>query len=249
MLMILHHAFHFSLTHIIISSKRLRNIVQLAESGPVGSKKNTAPKKNVPYYCAFILKRRELTLTTQEPENNIIRVTLQALAAVLGGSQSIHTNSFDEALALPTEKAVKMALRTQQIIAHESGVADTIDPLAGSYYLEWLTNKMEEEAEKYFERIEAMGGVIPAIKDNFFQKEIAQNAYRSQQEIDDKTRIIVGVNEFITAQPAKIEILKIRDDYQQKQIQKLDALKQTRDNDAVEHCLQKIERLPKVLRI
>ena len=102
-----------------------------------------------------------MTLTTQEPENNIIRVTLQALAAVLGGSQSIHTNSFDEALALPTEKAVKMALRTQQIIAHESGVADTIDPLAGSYYLEWLTNKMEEEAEKYFERIEAMGGSNP----------------------------------------------------------------------------------------
>jgi methylmalonyl-CoA mutase N-terminal domain/subunit len=184
-----------------------------------------------------------VSLTNQEPENNIVRVTLQALAAVLGGAQSIHTNSFDEALALPTEKAVKMALRTQQIIAYESGVADTIDPLGGSYYLEWLTNKMEEEAEKYFIRIEEMGGVIPAIKSNFFQKEIAQNSYQSQQEIDNKTRIIVGVNQFIAPHASKVEILKISDDYQQKQIQKLEDLKQTRDNNAVELCLQKIEEV------
>ena len=149
-------------------------------------------KKKESMRLRFHTQTAGVSLAAQEPENNIARVTLQGLAAVLGGTQSLHTNSFDEALALPTEKAVKIALRTQQIIAYESGVADTVDPLAGSYYVEWLTNKMEQEAEAYFQQIEELGGVIPAIKANFFQKEIANASYKYQQEIEKKERIIVG---------------------------------------------------------
>jgi methylmalonyl-CoA mutase N-terminal domain/subunit len=182
-----------------------------------------------------------VTLTAQEPENNIIRVTLQALAAILGGTQSLHCNSFDEALCLPTEKAARIALRTQQIIAHESGAADTIDPLAGSYYVEWLTNKMEEEAEKYFEKIHALGGVIPAIKQNFFQKEIAQSAYDYQTKFDKKEQIIVGVNEFTAKQPEKIEILRIPEEVREKQVAKLNRIKKERDASKVKTSLAKIE--------
>lgn len=186
-----------------------------------------------------------VSLTAQEPENNIVRVTLQALAAVLGGTQSLHTNSFDEALALPTEKAVRIALRTQQIIAHESGVADTIDPLAGSYFVETLTNQMEEEAEKYFKAIDDLGGVIPAIKQNFFQKEIARASYKYQMDIEKKERIMVCVNDFCINQNEKIEILKISDEYQSKQIEKLKKLKTTRDNQRVQMCLDKITAIAK----
>jgi methylmalonyl-CoA mutase N-terminal domain/subunit len=137
------------------------------------------------------------TLTAQQPENNIIRTAFQALAGVLGGTQSLHTNSMDETLALPSEKAVKIALRTQQVIAYETGVTNTIDPLAGSYFVEALTDKMEKEAEAYFEKIDALGGVIPAIEAGFFQREIAEAAYRYQQELDRKEKIIVGVNDFV----------------------------------------------------
>ncbi|MFX1241358.1 MAG: methylmalonyl-CoA mutase [Promethearchaeota archaeon] len=186
-----------------------------------------------------------VSLAAQEPENNIARVTLQALASILGGTQSLHTNSFDEALCLPTENAVKIALRTQQIIAHESGVTDTVDPLAGSYYVEWLTNKMEEEAEDYFKRIEDLGGVIPAIKANFFQKEIANASYKYQQEIENKERTFVAVNQFGQKEPCSVPLLKIDENVAKDQIRKLNELKERRDNDKVS---EKIERLKEAAR-
>ncbi|MFX1391538.1 MAG: methylmalonyl-CoA mutase [Promethearchaeota archaeon] len=181
-----------------------------------------------------------VSLTAQEPENNIARVTIQALASVLGGTQSLHTNSFDEALCLPTENAVRIALRTQQIIAHESGVTDTVDPLAGSYYVEWLTNKMEEEAEEYFQKVEDLGGVVPAIKANFFQKEIANASYKYQQEIENRERTIVAVNQFEQREPCSVPLLKIDEEVAKEQIRKLKKLKEERNNDKVK---QKLERL------
>jgi methylmalonyl-CoA mutase N-terminal domain/subunit len=183
-----------------------------------------------------------VSLTAQEPENNIVRVTLQGLAAVLGGTQSLHTNSFDEALCLPTERAAKIALRTQQIIAHESGVADTVDPLAGSYYVEWLTNKMEEEAEAYFQRIEEFGGVIPAIKANFFQKEIANASYKYQKEIESKERIIVGVNDFSQKEPCSTSLLKIDEEIGKQQVESLEKIKQERDNEILKEKLEKLKK-------
>ncbi|MEX2729647.1 MAG: methylmalonyl-CoA mutase [Candidatus Sigynarchaeum springense] len=183
-----------------------------------------------------------VSLQAQEPENNIIRVTLQALAAVLGGTQSLHTNSFDEALALPSEHAVKIALRTQQIIAHESGVANTIDPLGGSYYVEWLTNKMEEEAEKYFKKIDELGGVIPAIKKNFFQMEIARSAYEYQKQIESGEQSVVAVNFQKTSSCGpKVDLLKIGPEVAEKQIAKLAKVKATRDNTAVSAALAKVK--------
>ncbi|MFX1349080.1 MAG: methylmalonyl-CoA mutase [Promethearchaeota archaeon] len=186
-----------------------------------------------------------VSLAAQEPENNIARVTIQALASVLGGTQSLHTNSFDEALCLPTENAVKIALRTQQIIAHESGVTDTVDPLAGSYYVEWLTNKMEEEAEDYFKRIEDLGGVVPAIKANFFQKEIANASYKYQQEIENRERTIVAVNEFEQREPCSVPLLKIDEEVAREQIRKLNKLKEERNNEKVQ---EKLERLKEAAR-
>jgi len=180
------------------------------------------------------------SLTAQEPENNIIRTTLQALGGVLGGTQSLHTNSMDEALALPTERAVKIALRTQQIIAYESGVANTIDPLAGSYFVEALTNKMEEEAEKYFSKIEELGGVIPAIRQNFFQREIARASYQYQREIEAGKRIIVGVNKFQSGELEKIETLKIPEEVAEFQIERVAKLKTRRDNGRVNKMLEKL---------
>jgi methylmalonyl-CoA mutase N-terminal domain/subunit len=186
-----------------------------------------------------------VSLTAQEPENNIVRVTLQGLAAVLGGTQSLHTNSFDEALCLPTEKAVKIALRTQQIIAHESGVSDTVDPLAGSYYIESLTNKMEEEAENYFNKIEELGGVIPAIRANFFQKEIANASYKYQKEIENNDRTIVAVNKYRQSEASSIEILKIDESVAETQVKKLNDLKKARNNDKVKEKLEEIEEIAK----
>ncbi len=171
------------------------------------------------------------TLTAQQPENNIVRVAYQALAGVLGGTQSLHTNSMDETLALPSEKAVKISLRTQQVLAHETGVSYTIDPLGGSYYVEMMTNRMEKEAEDYFEKIEKLGGVIPAIEKNFFQHEIARAAYVYQQEIDRNDRIIVGVNDFAD-QDEKIEIplLLIPDEVEKQQVRNLKNLRSKRNN-------------------
>ncbi len=183
-----------------------------------------------------------VSLTAQEPENNIVRVAYQGLAAVLGGTQSLHTNSFDEALCLPTEKAVRIALRTQQIMAYETGVADTVDPLAGSYYVESLTDKMEEEANNYFDRIEELGGVIPAIKKNFFQKEIANASYKFQKEIERKERIMVGVNKYKPKTKTEPDILKIDDGVALEQIENLEQVKNERNDDVVEEKLAKLKK-------
>ena len=171
-----------------------------------------------------------VSLTAQQPEVNIIRTALEALAAVLGGTQSLHTNSFDEALALPTENAVRLALRTQQVIAHETGVVNTIDPLGGSYYVEDLTNRLEAEAYDYFDRIRKLGGVIPAIKENFFQREIAEASFRYQHEVEQKQRIIVGVNRYEQLDEEPLEILRIDPSLEGKQIGRVQALRARRDS-------------------
>ena len=180
------------------------------------------------------------TLTAQQPENNIIRVTIQALAAVLGGTQSLHTNSYDEALSLPTEKSVRIALRTQQIIAYESGAVDTIDPLGGAYYIEWLTDHIEEEAMKYIEKIEKMGGMMRAIERGYIQKEIADSAYKYQKEVEEGKRIIVGVNKFVVDEPIEVEILKVDPSIRDKQIERLKKLRSERNNKKVEEALDKL---------
>jgi len=182
------------------------------------------------------------SLTAREPENNIVRTALEALSAVLGGTQSLHTNSMDEVLALPTEKAVKIALRTQQIIAYESGVANTIDPLAGSYFVEALTNRMEAEAEEYFRRIEELGGVLAAIDRGFFQREIADAAYAFQQAVEKGERVVVGVNRCQSSDPAQIELLKIDPLVELKQLKRLDQLKRQRDGLAVSVCLERLKK-------
>ena len=182
------------------------------------------------------------TLTAQQPQNNIVRTALEALSAVLGGTQSLHTNSFDEALALPTEDAVRLALRTQQVIAHETGVVDTIDPLGGSYYVEELTSRLEAEAYDYFQRIRELGGVIAAIKDNFFQREIADASFRYQSEVEAKQRIVVGVNRYEREDEQPIDILRIDPALEGKQIERVRALRARRDSSAVEHELGRLKR-------
>jgi methylmalonyl-CoA mutase, N-terminal domain len=182
-----------------------------------------------------------VSLTAQQPEVNIVRTALEALAAVLGGTQSLHTNSFDEALALPTEHAVKLALRTQQVIAHETGVASTIDPLGGSYFLEDLTNRLEAEAYDYFDRIRRLGGVIPAIKENFFQREIADASFQFQNEVERGERVIVGVNRYQDPDEQPIEILHIDAALEAKQIERVQALRGRRDASAVEAALARLK--------
>ncbi len=183
------------------------------------------------------------SLTAQQPENNIVRTAYQALAGVLGGTQSLHTNSMDETLALPSEKAVKIALRTQQLLAYETGVANTIDPLAGSYFVEALTTKMEEEAERYFEKIGTFGGVIPAIEAGFFQREIADAAYRYQRELDAKEKIIVGVNDFVEGgEKLEIPILVISPEVEIKQRKRLADLRQSRNVESVERSLEELRQ-------
>jgi methylmalonyl-CoA mutase N-terminal domain/subunit len=183
------------------------------------------------------------SLTAQQPENNIVRTAYQALAGVLGGTQSLHTNSMDETLALPSEKAVKIALRTQQILAFETGVANTIDPLAGSYFVEALTARMEAEAEQYFERIDTLGGVIPAIEAGFFQREIADAAYRYQRELDAKEKIIVGVNDFVeTDEKVEIPILVISPEVEVKQRKRLGDVRQSRNKQAVEQSMAELRK-------
>jgi len=183
-----------------------------------------------------------VSLTAQQPEVNIVRTALEALAAVLGGCQSLHTNSFDEALALPTEHAVKLALRTQQVIAHETGVASTIDPLGGSYYLEDLTNRLEQEAYDYFGRIRDLGGVIEAINENFFQREIAEASFRFQSEVESGDRVIVGVNRFEDTDERELEILKIDAALERKQIERVQALRVRRDSAAVSSALARLKQ-------
>ncbi|MDH5391471.1 MAG: methylmalonyl-CoA mutase family protein, partial [Candidatus Bathyarchaeota archaeon] len=181
------------------------------------------------------------TLTAQQPVNNVVRVALQSLAAVLGGTQSLHTNSLDETLALPSEEAVTVALRTQQIIAHESGVADTVDPLAGSYCIEALTNEMEERAMDYINKIDDMGGVIPAIENGFLQKEIADSAYKYQQEIDNKERTLVGVNDYTIEEDwVPLKILRIPPGVEAEQLARLQKVKRERNNARVRQVLDKL---------
>jgi methylmalonyl-CoA mutase N-terminal domain/subunit len=174
-----------------------------------------------------------VSLTAQQPQNNAVRVAIQALAAVLGGTQSLHTNSLDEALALPSAYAAKIALRTQQIIAHESGVTNTIDPLGGSFFVESMTNRIEAQARDYFRQIEQIGGVIHAIKAGFFQREIAEAAYRYQKEIDDRERTIVGVNEYVEDEPLTISILRMDPGGEKRQCDRLRRLREERDNQKV----------------
>ena len=173
------------------------------------------------------------SLTAQQPENNIVRTAWQALAAVLGGTQSLHTNSMDEALALPSEYAVKVALRTQQLIAHESGAVNTVDPLAGSYFVEALTNRTERQVYDYFQKIEALGGVIPALEKGFFQREIAEAAYRYQREIDTRRRVIVGVNEYVEDEPIRIPLLEMDPQGYERQVARLERVRRERDNERV----------------
>jgi methylmalonyl-CoA mutase N-terminal domain/subunit len=178
-----------------------------------------------------------VSLTAQQPEVNIVRTALEALAAVLGGTQSLHTNSFDEALALPTENAVRIALRTQQVIAHETGVVNTIDPLGGSWYVEDLTNRLESEAYDYFDRIRKLGGVIPAIEENFFQREIADASFRYQAEVEAKQRVVVGVNRYVADEEAPIELLRVDPALETKQIERVQATRAKRDSATVEAAL------------
>ena len=182
-----------------------------------------------------------VSLTAQQPELNIVRTAIEALAAVLGGTQSLHTNSFDEALALPTEDAVRIALRTQQVIAHETGVVNTIDPLGGSWYVEGLTNRLEAEAYDYFARIDALGGVIPAIKENFFQREIAEASFRYQGEVEREQRVVVGVNRYQLADERPIPTLKVDPALETQQVERLRALRAARDSAAVEARLAAVK--------
>lgn len=195
------------------------------------------------WWLRFHTQTAGCTLTAQQPENNIVRTAIQALAGVLGGTQSLHTNSMDETLALPSEKAVKIALRTQQLIAYETGVINTVDPLGGSYFVEALTDQMEKEANEIFEQIDALGGVIPAIEAGYFQKEIADAAYRYQKEVERKEKIIVGVNEFIEPnEKIDIPILTIPPEVEIQQKKRLADLKQSRNQFAVEKSLKEIRQ-------
>jgi len=183
-----------------------------------------------------------VSLTAQQPEVNIVRTTLQALAAVLGGAQSLHTNSYDEAYQVPNEKAVRIALRTQQILAHESGVTNTIDPLGGSYYLEALTDELEEEAYRYFDRIQDLGGVIAAIRKGFIQQEIANSAYRYQREIEDKERIIVGVNDFVVDEQPEVEPLRVTQASLKAQTDRLARVRRIRDKKKWQTSMDRLRK-------
>ena len=205
--------------------------------------KETFRAKNMrSWLLRFHTQTAGVSLTAQQPEVNIVRTAIQALAAVLGGTQSLHTNSYDEAYQVPAEKAVRIALRTQQILAYESGVANTVDPLGGSYCVEALTDEMEDGAYRYFDRIEALGGVIPAIRKGFFQQEIANSAYRYQKEIEDKDRVIVGVNDFIVDEPTVVEALRVTNEALARQLRRLRAVRKERD--AGKHA-KAMERLTK----
>ncbi len=198
-------------------------------------------KKPRSWWLRFHTQTAGCSLTWQQPYNNIIRTTIQALAAVLGGTQSLHTNSFDEAYALPTEFAATIALRTQQIIAYESGVTNTIDPLGGSYFVEKLTKEVEEGALDYFEKLDNMGGMIPAIEQGYPQKEIAEASYRYQRQIENKEKIIVGVNRFVVDEDQNIDILYIDEQAAQRQLDRLKEVRRTRDNRKVQQCLKDLE--------
>lgn len=185
------------------------------------------------------------TLTEQQPLNNVVRVTIETLASVLAGCQSAHACSYDEALALPSEEAVQLSLRTQQIIAHESGVADTVDPLGGSYYLEWLTNHIAEGIQEYIDKIDEMGGALEAIKKGYIQKEIMRSAYNYQKAVDSGEQVVVGVNKFATEEEPALKLLEIDESAEKKQIERLRKLKRERDNEKVGQVLDKVHQVAK----
>jgi methylmalonyl-CoA mutase N-terminal domain/subunit len=197
------------------------------------------------WWLRFHTQTAGVTLTAQQPENNIARVAIQALAAILGGTQSLHTNSMDEALALPSALAARIALRTQQIIDHESGVANSVDPLAGSFLVESFTNRMEEETYEIFDQIDEFGGVVPAIEAGYFQTEIAQSAYRYQREIDTKQRIVVGVNDYRLDERMSIPLLRLDPEGYERQVNRLNGLKDQRDNDDVQRRLDALRQAAK----
>ena len=202
-------------------------------------------KRDRSWKLRFHSQTAGVSLTAQQPYNNVVRTALQALSAVLGGTNSLHTNSLDEALALPTAEAATLALRTQQIIAHESGVTNVADPLGGSYFVEKLTREMEDGALAYFDQIDRMGGMVEAIERGFPQKEIAESAYRFQQAVERKDKVIVGVNDFVQEDEPPIEILYIDESAAEKQLARLDRLRQTRDNDAVARSLDRLRAVAK----
>lgn len=197
------------------------------------------------WWLRFHTQTAGVSLTAQQPENNVVRVAIQALAAVLGGTQSLHTNSMDEALALPSEMAARVALRTQQIIAHESGVTNTIDPLGGSYYLEALTNRLEKEAYQIFEEIENLGGVIPAIEVGYFQRKIAESAYKYQRAINSGDRTIVGVNKYQLDAPLRIPLLGMDSKGERRQRQRLARVRRERDNEELKRRLEALREVAK----
>ena len=199
-------------------------------------------KNPASWMLRFHTQTSGVSLTAQQPYNNIVRVALQALSAVLGGTQSLHTNSFDEAYALPSEQAVTVALRTQQIIAYESGVVDTVDPLAGAYYIEYLTNDIEEKATRYIEQIDAKGGAVVAIEKGFMQREITESAYRHQKEVEAKKRMIVGVNEFQTEEEVPIKLLKVDPTIEKELVKRLNRIKQERNKAKVEEALNNLRK-------
>jgi methylmalonyl-CoA mutase N-terminal domain/subunit len=182
-------------------------------------------------------------LTAQQPENNIVRTAIQALAAVLGGTQSLHTNSYDEALALPTEQSARIALRTQQVIAYESGAPQTIDPLAGSYYVETLTNEIEKRANEYLEKIEALGGMLKAIERGYVQQEIQNAAYEYQRKVDRLEAVVVGVNRFTVEEEKAIPILRIDEALERKQVERVRALRAKRDAQKWQAALENVEQV------
>ncbi len=191
--------------------------------------------------CRFHTHTAGCSLTAQQPTNNVVRTTIQALAAVLGGTNSLHTNSLDEALALPTEAAARLALRTQQILAHETGIPDVADPLGGSYFVEALTTELEEGAQKYFEQIDSMGGMITAIEKGFPQKEIQEAAYQYQKAVESKEKVVVGVNEFALDHAPAIETLQVSPTLQEHQVQRLQKLRSRRNSVAVKRTLAELK--------
>ena len=209
-------------------------------------KEKYGAKKKESLLVRFHTQTAGCTLTAQQPENNIMRTAYEAMAAAIGGTQSLHTNSMDETLALPSEKAVQIALRTQQVLAHETGVTNTIDPLAGSYYVENLTNQLEADAEAYFQKIEDLGGVTKAIDMGFFQKEISDAAYRYQKAIEKKTRIVVGVNEYvIDDEKIDIDLLRINPEVEREQCKSLARVRSRRDNAAARAALDELGKAAK----
>jgi methylmalonyl-CoA mutase N-terminal domain/subunit len=197
-------------------------------------------KSPVSWMLRFHTQTSGVSLTAQQPHNNIVRVALQALSAVLGGTQSLHTNSFDEAYALPSEQAVTVALRTQQIIAHESGAVDTVDPLGGAYYIEHLTNEIEGKALEYIGEIDRMGGAVSAIEKGFMQREITESAYRFQKEVEEKRRIVVGVNDFLSEERVPIKTLQVDPTVEEKLVRQLEEMKRKRNQAKVNQSLDKL---------